>query len=1132
MEIILKCSPGGVMFFTRLSRIMRLTTLFLIIGMLQLHATGNSQKISLSVKKASLEKVLTTIELQSGYSFVYKYNDVARKYITNLNLQNVDITVALDACLKEQHLQYTIEKNIIAIKKAAPVVLQPQFQVVEEIATDPISGTVVNENGEPMASVSITIKGTKRGGSTDEKGSFSLQVNKGDVLVFSFVGYEQQEVTIGSQTSLSVIMKASKVEMENVVVTALGIKRQTKSLTYSVQEVKGEELTRIRDASFVNSLTGKVAGITINASSGGVGGATRVIMRGAKSISGNNNALYVVDGVPILNSTDISSNRPAGQINDIFSAYGSSDIISLLNPDDIESVSMLTGASATALYGSQGQNGVVVITTKSGKAGKTNLSLSNSTSFFTPFVMPDFQNTYAQSEPGSYYSWGPKLPEPSTYKPRDFFQTGSNVTTSFTLTTGNDKNQTFVSGAMVSAKGIMPSNSLQRYNVSLRNTTKFLNDKLIFDANAMYVSQKDQNMIAQGLYHNPMVPIYLFPPGGNIETFKSYERYDPSRLFPVQFWPYMGGQFRMENPYWIINREPSTSNTKRLLLGGTLTYKVLDWLSITARGKLDRTDILNMQKKYASTDLLFAGYGGGFYRGNQMVQSLYGDIIANINKKVGDFTITSNIGGSRTEAQSQYIDAGGWISRGSPPNIFTTNNIVGTSGAGSGYGNSGEPVKTSFQSVFFFAGLSYKNMVFVDASYRFDWYSQLYFNEHSKLYLTYPSPGVSVILSDLFGFKSNILSFAKIRTNYSEVGNPPKVYDGGPQVYLLQNGGIDQNSPLHYPLKPERTKAWDVGANLKFLNNRVNLDVTLYKTNTYHQIFVINQSSTSGGNKTFLLNAGNINNKGVEAALGYNGRIGKLQWESNATFTLNRSKVIELYSTTGADGKIKSIDTLNFAIAGSYEQKLAIGGSMSAIYTTSRLTQDPRNQYVILNPGVSVDNTSYIYAGDADPKYTLGFNNSFTFKNFNLSFLIFARVGGVGVSATQAMMDAYGVSQVSAEARNRGYVNINGAPYADVKDYYTTMGSGLNGVLGYYVYDATNVRLREFSIGYTVPGKIFGDVVKSLKVALTGNNLFMFYNKSPFDPESTASSGTFYQGIDYFKQPSYRSVGFNVRVQF
>ncbi|MFT3902537.1 MAG: SusC/RagA family TonB-linked outer membrane protein [Niabella sp.] len=1082
-----------------------------------LQSYGNNsaaQTVTLSERNAPLKTVIKKIEDQTGYYFWYEKDQLNNTGTVTVQLNKAPLKIALENCLKEQPIDFEIINKIIWLKP-------------REVQLKEIAGIVKDPLGNPLGAATVEVRGKDVRAITDQNGWFRINAEPGDVIIVSYIGYESKQITIGSDLSnLEIVLIQVPQEIENIVVTALGIKRSEKALTYNVQQVSASEFLRNKDANFVNSLTGKVAGITINSSSSGIGGATRVVVRGAKSINGNNNALFVVDGIPTLNNSDIpnaTNDGNAGQISDIYSANTGSDIISLLNPEDIESVSIFTGAAATALYGHLGQNGVISVNTRSVQKGKVQIGLNNSTAFMSPFVMPAFQNTYGPNEEGRFFSWGPKLATPSNYKPRDFFQTGNNITTGLSASIGGDKNQTFISGSVTNANGIIPNNKLERYNGYLKNTASLLKDKITVDFSTMYINQSEQNMVAQGLYHNPIVPVYLFPPGGDYDAIKVFERYDPNRNFPTQYWPWAGTELRTENPYWITNREFNSALTKRLLLGVSVKYNIYEWLNITARGRFDKTDIDLSTKRYASTDMFFAGYGGGFGTGRSNSQMLYGDLIANVNKKINRLTLTGNIGTSRSELSFNRSSMSVRIPQGAVPNIFTTDNTTIT--AENISLSAGEPGQRSEQSAFANAEIGYKNLVFVNGSYRVDWFSQLYFNEQSKLYVGYPSIGVSTVLTDVLKSKSPVLSYAKLRANYAEVGNPPNIYDNGPQVFLIQGGTVNQNSPLHYPLVPERTKSWEAGANLKFLRNKINLDVTLYSTQTLNQVFKIAQSTSSGGNSTFLLNAGRVDNNGIETALGYNGNIGALKISSNATFTLNNNKIHTLFSYDGV-----TVDSISMSSAGSYIQWQKVGGNISAIYTVGdRLKQD-QDGYIITP--LSTDGQHSMYVGNADPKYILGWNNNISYKNLNLGFLVYARVGGVGVSATQAMLDAYGVSKESADARERGYILINGAKYSNVQEYYSLMSSGLNGVLGYYVYDATNVRLRELSLGYTFPEKIAGKVIKSLKVALTGNNLFMFYNKSPFDPESTASTGTYYQGIDYFRQPSLRSVGFRINVLF
>lgn len=379
-----------------------------------------------------------------------------------------------------------------------------------------VTGTVTDANNEPLIGVNVKIKGTATGTITDFDGKFALETAKGAVLEISYVGYKSKEVKVVDGKPLSVILTEDTEVLSEVVVTALGIKKEAKSLSYNVQQVDNSEITRVADANFVNNLNGKIAGVTINSSSSGVGGSSRVVMRGAKSLNGNNNALYVVDGIPML---DMSAANE--QPSDAYEGAGlSGDPISGLNPEDIESISVLSGPSAAALYGSAAANGVVMVTTKKGQEGRTSLTISNNTTFSAPLVLPEFQNTYGPSETGSFYSWGTKLKTPSSYDPKDFFQTGVNVTNSASLSTGTSKNQTYLSIGTTNAKGIIHNNDYERYNATVRNVSKMLKDKLTLDLSFMLSSVKEQNMTAQGLYFNPLVPLYLFPAGDDFLRFK------------------------------------------------------------------------------------------------------------------------------------------------------------------------------------------------------------------------------------------------------------------------------------------------------------------------------------------------------------------------------------------------------------------------------------------------------------------------------------------------------------------------------------------------------------------------------------------------------------------------------------
>lgn len=1113
--------PSLLPFLTKTLLVMKLTILLIVLGLFEARAEGYAQTITFSGKNVTITKVFTAIEKQTGYT-IFANKDLL-KGIGPLSVaaSAMPLKDFLEMIVRNQPIDFEINNKTIFIKEkiAVPPAGTDHLQAPPKVAPPlEITGIIRSSEGLPLPGASVMIKGARGSAVTNAEGRYTISAEPGQTLLISFIGYQSLEIPIKGRTTIDIVLEKTLTDLGTVVVTALGIKKKTKALTYNVQEISGEEVNTVKDANFVNGLSGKVAGVTINSSSAGIGGSVRVVMRGAKSLIGNNNALYVVDGIQMPNLT---TTQPA----DVFSGAGATgDGISNINPDDIASISVLTGPAAAALYGGQAANGVVIITTKKGISGQTRLSFSNNTNFFSPFVLPKFQNEYG-SDPGDFSSWGAKLTKPTDYKPSDFFQTGTNINNALSLSTGTDKNQTYVSAASLNAKGIIPGNKLTRYNFNVRNTSSFLDDKFTLDLNLMYTNEKDQNMLSQGQYFNPLVPIYLFPRGDDIEKYKIYERYDGTRNFKTQFWPYGDLGFQMQNPYWIINRDFFTDSKERFLLSAAAKYQVADWINITGRVKLDDNATVGEKKYDASTVGLFASPAGAYFNNTATTKQIYADILVNINKTFRDFNLGANIGSSILDTRYALTGYGGNLL--SVPNLFAFSNVNTALATATQDGYHDQS-----QSVFANVQVGWRNMVFLDATARNDWSSALVNTTANSIF--YPSVGLSASLTDLLKIHSDILSFAKVRGSYSEVGNAPQRFISIETYPIIGGYPVTSSYLPATSLQPERTKSTEAGLNLKFLHNKISLDVTAYQSSTFNQLF--NPSlAPSTGYSSFYVNAGQVDNKGIEAALGFTGKIGPVEWSSNATFTLNHNKIVKLLSsyTDKTTGQTVSVDSLSMGGTGSYIQSLVKGGSIGDIYVTT--LQVDEHGYIDVNPAsqtVSADpNNTYIKAGNANPKYTIGFRNSFNYKNFNLSFLVSARVGGVGVSVTQAIMDRFGVSQASAQARDQGGVLVNGYKIP-AQSYYAVAGGGVAGIGSQYVYSATNVRLGEASLGYTLPAGLFHNKLQGVTLALTGRNLFMFYNKAPFDPESTANTGTYYQGIDYFMQPSLRSLGFNVKVQF
>lgn len=980
------------------------------------------------------------------------------------------------------------------------------------------TGQVVDAKGEPLIGVSILEVGTTNGTITDIDGNFTLSVNEGATLEISYIGYKTQTLPVRAKLG-QIVMKEDTEVLDEVVVTALGIKRSQKALSYNVQEVKGDALTAVKDANFMNSLAGKVAGVQISSGATGAGGAARVVMRGMKSLTKDNNALYVIDGVPVFNT---GSSGGEGQ----YGSMGGSDAVADLNPDDIASVSMMTGPSAAALYGSAAANGVVLITTKKGQTEKTNVTVSNSTTFSKAYIMPEMQNRYGTSS--GLFSWGAATDR--RYDPSDFFNTGTNIINSIALSTGNAKNQTYLSASTTNSDGILPNNSYNRYNFTARNTTNFLNDRLTLDIGAQYIIQNNKNMVSQGQYYNPLPALYLFPRGDNFDEIRLYERYDTDYGYMKQYWPYGDGGMSLQNPYWIQNKILRTSEKKRYMLNASLKWKVTDWFNITGRVNLDNSDYRNRSEKSASTLTTFCGVNGGLEDAMRQERSIYADVLGNIDKTFGEFRLNANFGASIYHTSMNQLSIAGDLKI---PNFFQMNNI----NYSANYKPDPQGYDDEIQSVFASAELSWRNQLYLTVTGRNDWDSKLAYSKHPSFF--YPSVGLSAVLSDMLELPE-VISYAKIRGSYTIVAssfdrfltNPGYVYNA--QTHNWEN-------PTVYPMddmKPEKTKSWEIGLNLKFWENRFNLDATYYRSNTLNQTFSVDIPPSSGYNKA-IVQAGNVQNQGVELGLGFHDEWAGFGWSTNATFTLNRNKVIRLASGSVNPVTGEEIQMENMPVGWLGKENVAPrvilteGGSMTDIYVYNQLTRDNNgNIKVDQNGNLSMTSSSTpTKVGDLDADFNLGWTNHFTYKGIDLGVVLSARVGGLAYSATQGILDYYGVSEASATARDNGGIPVNNG-LVTAQKYYQTIGTGEGGYGRYYLYSATNVRLQELSLNYTLPKKWFKNVA-NVTLGVVGRNLWMIYCKAPFDPElSAATASNYYMNVDYFMQPSLRNIGFNVKVQF
>ena len=1079
----------------------------------------NSAKITIQKKNISIIEALKEVEKQSDYSVGYNDSQLRNKPVLNLDLKAVALENALAQILRGSGFTYQFkDKYIMIIPDNKP----------KGIPAKKVSGIVIDENNEPLIGVNIKVEGSSIGAITDIDGNFNIMAPQGSTLSFTYVGYTPQSVKITDKNIYEIRLVSDTKQLSEVVVTALGIKREQKALSYNVQQVKADAISGIKDANFINSLNGKVAGVNINSSSSGVGGASKVVMRGTKSIEQSSNALYVIDGIPMFNF--------GGGGGTEFDSRGKSESIADLNPDDIESISVLTGAAAAALYGSNAANGAIVITTKRGQVGKLQVSVNSNTEFSKPFVLPQFQNRYGTGSRGktggtTTLSWGPLLNEASRtgFEPKDFFDTGLIFTNSVTLSTGTEKNQTFFSAASVNSQGIVPNNRYNRFNFTFRNTTSFLNDRMKLDVGASYIIQNDRNMTNQGVYSNPIVPVYLFPRSDDFSLIKVFERWDPARKINTMFWPQGEGDLRMQNPYWIAYRNLRLNQKKRYMLSAQLSYDITDWLNIAGRVRIDNSHTKYEQKLYASSNATITEEStqGHYTIAKPDETQTYADVLANINKRFGDYSLVANVGASIVNNKFEELSYRGPIREKGIPNVFNVFDLDNAKKK-----TRQDEWQEQTQSIFASVEVGWKSMLYLTLTGRNDWASQLANSSTSSFF--YPSVGLSGVISEMIQMPS-FIDYMKVRGSFSSVGMPYPRNLTSP-TYEYNEATQSWKPKTHYPigdLKPERTDSWEVGLDMKLFKD-FNLGLSWYLANTFNQTFDP-QISVSSGYTTIYLQTGYVRNTGLELSLGYGHTWNNnFRWDSNFTLSHNKNKIKELVRdyVHPETGELINKDRLDVGGLGKARFILKEGGTLGDLYTQSDLKRDDNGMVDIDPTGIVAieNNLPDIKLGSVFPKANLAWSNHFSWKGISLSALFTARIGGIVYSATEAAMDQYGVSERSALARDNGGVLVNNRTLVDAQNYYTTIGSE-SGLPQYYTYNATNVRLQEASIGYLIPRKWLGNVC-DIQVSVIGRNLWMIYNKAPFDPESVATTDNYYQGIDYFMLPSTRNIGFNVKINF
>ena len=983
---------------------------------------------------------------------------------------------------------------------------------------------VVTDNLGPVIGAGVVVAGTNNGAVTLPDGSFTLNdVPMGATLQVSCIGYKTVELVFDGKP-VNVVLEEDNQLLEGVVVTALGIEKKAKSLTYATQKVDSEELTRVKEVNMVNSLQGKTAGLVITPTQSGSGGSSSILLRGNKSANGNNQPLIVIDGMPMNNHTN-------GQTTSFYGGFDQGDALSNLNSEDVQSISVLKGASAAALYGSQAANGVILITTKSGTKGKVRVDFSSNFAAEQAAYGNAIQTTYGAEELGGgaldTYSWGTsKLSKaPGANRIKDFYRTGWTWTNAVDISGGSDHLQTYASYANTKSNGITPGNDYMRHNMMLKNTYKLIDDRLTITTSINYINQKLNNNPRQGQYNNALTGLYTFPNNGDWAYYKeNFEYYDENTMQYAQKWYRDVNNDFSANPYWVIYRNPNVSNRNRIMATASVKFNITDWLSIQGRINYDRSMNDWEQKEYAGTAGVLANAKGDYEVTKWDTRQMYGDLMMNFNKSFGDVSVQGAIGTSFTDYKHTSLGVSLAGDR-FLPNYWSLAN-------GAKNGASNGMTRRRLNAVFATAQIGWKDMIFLDLTARNDWSSTLAFTPNISYF--YPSVGLTVILSDLFKMPEAV-NLLKARASYSIVGNEMPTYITNP-TNGFSNGSVSFNTSVPFTdMQPEKLHSLEAGFDLAMFDNRLAMDVTYYKTNNMNQYFSMSVPSATGYS-SYYFNAGNIQNQGVEFSISWNQRFNRdFSWKTGFNAAFNANKIVALDNRVGVDDADR-LTKVNIGGNYAYDINLVEGGSFGDIYGKKVAYKDglpviDANGKVVLETDANGDK---VLLGNVNAPWTLGWNNTFTFKEWQLYVLVDGKIGGKYMDMTQASMSQYGTSLETGIARDNGGVKVynqatGSTTTMTAQDFYTQIGSKDAGS-DWFIYDQTNIRLRELSLGYMFRD-VFGNG-KNITVSAIGRNLFFIFRHCPSDPDSSMSTESGYAGMTFYGLPTTRSFGLNVKLSF
>lgn len=1157
---------------------------------------ASAQTVTKTFKNESLKTVLKEVERQTKMSVIYNVDEVDTNRKITASFKQTPVREVLTRVLGTGN-SFDIQNKMITIRKR----LEGQESSVQPRSTQgvtrKISGKVVDTTGEPLIGVSVKVRNSGIAVVTNVDGEYAITTNESNpALEFSYIGFAPQTLLVGGRSVFNVTLREEENKLQEVVVTAMGIQRKEKSLTYATQQVKADDLMKVQDPNVANSLEGKISGITITPSAGGAGGASKIILRGNKSILGNSTPLIVVDGIPMSNGT-------RGQITNaegfgFTGATEGSDPLSQINPDDIESMNVLKGANAAALYGSAAANGVIMITTKKGREGKLDINFTSNVTFDNTLLTPKLQNTYGadiQSGILQPSSWGNKLADradndllvnnildSNIFGPgqshdvhlrnrtandiKNFFRTGITTNNSFSISGGTEKIRTYFSYANSHAKGMMRNNTYNRNTFAFRQTYNLFNNRLHIDASMNYVQTVTNNRVGGGTLLNPIYHLYTMPRNIDLGYYrdnystpkgtwlsgnqKIYElgsdgtyKFNRTVRVPLsgmmQNWAFM--EKTQNNPYWLTNVNRNKNKEDRVYGFVSGSFDIYDGLKFQARIGIDHTKYNSESRRYATT---FNDSGiedfGRYWLENARTNEIYADYLLSYNKEIQDWTVSATAGWVahtvKGESQKTGVTATyDYPDRNKPStriNLFMTN-------AGSGGATTTAKSSNWDKAILFTGQVGWKDKIYVDGSFRQDWYRPFrqFKDRGTPEHYSYFGVGANAIVSSLVKLPEWI-SYLKYRTSYSEVGNsiPNIVFAKGTEN--LETGAITPNQFARFknPI-PEKTKSFETGLEMSFFGSRLNVDLTYYNSIMEHLYLL----STNSAGLTEPVNSGKVRNQGIESTISYDFRFGKdWRWRTSYNLSYNDNKILETSYNENGKENLVSQDVAGARVL--YKK----GGSIGDMYVTDfkrdanghiQLTKSGRPQFE------TEANKKYtLYAGNMNSKWQMGWSNTINYKNFNLFFLINGRIGGKVISITESYLDKLGLSErtgkarLAAEAKNivaKDYGNQPGIELPDgsgrivpIKEYYLAVGGSSNPLQ--YIYNATNFRLRELSLGYTFRN-LLGES-HNLSLSFIARNLFFLYKDSPVDPDVSLATGNGLGAFELFNMPSARSYGFSLKL--